>query len=232
MISGHLASRWSSSLNWSHRITIWIPFEYYSEFPSRIHRPFFRLPDGKLSYNCILLLLQLLDYNTIRVRSSYLRSNRLLFCLPNILFRFSTAHTSTTTYFFSVLARIQFFFRFSRSRNFSNFLERCLVKEPEKRATLRELLAHPFLDLSNLSSSPERVLIKLVAESEAEVETEEISNGVCWLYFMVKKEVLYACRHSKLIYDLFLQTSSYWDNFLQNLTSLWTISSRNIYSTE
>lgn len=65
------------------------------------------------------------------------------------------------------------------SKDFHNFLERSLVKEPDKRATIREVLAHPFVDMSTLKDTPERILIKLVAEAKAEVvETEEeISNG-------------------------------------------------------
>ncbi|XP_039263970.2 serine/threonine-protein kinase 10-like isoform X5 [Styela clava] len=66
------------------------------------------------------------------------------------------------------------------SKDFHNFLERCLVKEPDKRATMREVLAHPFIDMSTLKDTPERIIIKLVAEAKAEVvETEEeiSSNG-------------------------------------------------------
>uniref|UniRef100_H2Y591 Protein kinase domain-containing protein n=1 Tax=Ciona savignyi TaxID=51511 RepID=H2Y591_CIOSA len=59
------------------------------------------------------------------------------------------------------------------SKNFSNFIARCLVKDPSKRAKPEELLQHPFLS-STTSPLP---LVKLIAESTADV-TEELEDSV------------------------------------------------------
>uniref|UniRef100_H2Y582 Protein kinase domain-containing protein n=1 Tax=Ciona savignyi TaxID=51511 RepID=H2Y582_CIOSA len=61
------------------------------------------------------------------------------------------------------------------SKNFSNFIARCLVKDPSKRAKPEELLQHPFLS-STTSPLP---LVKLIAESTADV-TEELEDSVSW----------------------------------------------------
>uniref|UniRef100_H2Y585 Protein kinase domain-containing protein n=1 Tax=Ciona savignyi TaxID=51511 RepID=H2Y585_CIOSA len=58
------------------------------------------------------------------------------------------------------------------SKNFSNFIARCLVKDPSKRAKPEELLQHPFLS-STTSPLP---LVKLIAESTADV-TEELEDS-------------------------------------------------------
>ena len=71
---------------------------------------------------------------------------------------------------------------FFRSKNFNDFISRCLVKDVEKRATLVELLAHPFLaplnDQNNFAKQP---LVRLTAEAKAEVieemDVSEVSNS-------------------------------------------------------
>nr|XP_018667615.1 serine/threonine-protein kinase 10 isoform X5 [Ciona intestinalis] len=57
------------------------------------------------------------------------------------------------------------------SKEFSSFISRCLVKDPTKRASLSELLNHPFL--TNISSP--QPLVKLIAEAKADV-TEEVEE--------------------------------------------------------
>ncbi|XP_078484657.1 serine/threonine-protein kinase 10 isoform X4 [Ciona intestinalis] len=57
------------------------------------------------------------------------------------------------------------------SKEFSSFISRCLVKDPTKRASLPELLNHPFL--TNISSP--QPLVKLIAEAKADV-TEEVEE--------------------------------------------------------
>uniref|UniRef100_A0A1I8HL07 Protein kinase domain-containing protein n=1 Tax=Macrostomum lignano TaxID=282301 RepID=A0A1I8HL07_9PLAT len=60
------------------------------------------------------------------------------------------------------------------SDEFNHFLSRCLVKTPETRANISELLAHKFI--SGVQESDRRVLRNLIAELQAspEVEVEEV----------------------------------------------------------
>ena len=62
-----------------------------------------------------------------------------------------------------------------RSKDFNDFISRCLVKDAEKRATLEELLNHPFLTAGN---PPNKLhLVRLAAEAKAEVfEEMEVSE--------------------------------------------------------
>lgn len=63
------------------------------------------------------------------------------------------------------------------SKDMSDFISKCLVKDPSKRASLDDLLDHPFLSFGEVSED-ERVipLKKLIAESKAEVIEEYIDN--------------------------------------------------------
>ncbi|PAA68545.1 hypothetical protein BOX15_Mlig006021g1 [Macrostomum lignano] len=60
------------------------------------------------------------------------------------------------------------------SDEFNHFLSRCLVKTPETRANISELLSHKFI--SGVQESDRRVLRNLIAELQAspEVEVEEV----------------------------------------------------------
>jgi len=73
-----------------------------------------------------------------------------------------------------------------RSKDFNNFISRCLVKDVEKRATLTELLAHPFLASLNRGVDekiPKQPIIRLTAEAKAEViEEMDISEVTYELY--------------------------------------------------
>ena len=64
-----------------------------------------------------------------------------------------------------------FCFVFIRSKEFNDFISRCLVKDVEKRATLTELLSHPFL--SSSAAVNKQSLVRLAAEAKAEVIEEE-----------------------------------------------------------
>uniref|UniRef100_F6WV80 Protein kinase domain-containing protein n=1 Tax=Ciona intestinalis TaxID=7719 RepID=F6WV80_CIOIN len=66
------------------------------------------------------------------------------------------------------------------SKEFSSFISRCLVKDPTKRASLSELLNHPFL--TNISSP--QPLVKLIAEAKADV-TEEVEEPVRIFLFIL-----------------------------------------------
>ena len=58
-----------------------------------------------------------------------------------------------------------------RSNEFNDFISRCLVKDVEKRASLNQLLKHPFL--TSASDKGNQDLIRLAAEAKAEVFEEE-----------------------------------------------------------
>jgi len=60
------------------------------------------------------------------------------------------------------------------SNDFSNFIARCLVKQPKDRANIDELLNHPFVN--STSEADKQVLVKLCAEAKAEVFEEEVDN--------------------------------------------------------
>ncbi|CAL1268100.1 unnamed protein product [Larinioides sclopetarius] len=57
------------------------------------------------------------------------------------------------------------------SKHFNDFVSKCLVKDPQKRATAKELLEHPFINLA-LDSRPLR---ELIHEHKAEV-IEEVTE--------------------------------------------------------
>ena len=68
----------------------------------------------------------------------------------------------------------------NRSSEFASFLAACLTKQTNKRATIDELLRHPFIaDMT--SSSASASIIKLSAEAHAEVTEEELDEeaSVC-----------------------------------------------------
>ena len=63
-----------------------------------------------------------------------------------------------------------------RSKDFVDFLSKCLIKSPIKRWKIDQLLQHPFI--SSCSSSSSQHLIELGAEAKAEVFEEELDDEV------------------------------------------------------
>nr|CAB3266367.1 STE20-like serine/threonine-protein kinase [Phallusia mammillata] len=63
------------------------------------------------------------------------------------------------------------------SKDFADFLSRCLVKNPEKRASLTELLAHPFISSVDVKvGTAKHPLSLLAAEAKADVEVIEVDD--------------------------------------------------------
>ncbi|XP_076814978.1 serine/threonine-protein kinase 10-like isoform X1 [Clavelina lepadiformis] len=64
------------------------------------------------------------------------------------------------------------------SKDFNSFIARCLVKDVLKRATLQELLSHPFIaSVDGTKTNGTKVpLVRLIAESNAEV-IEEVDDS-------------------------------------------------------
>ena len=70
---------------------------------------------------------------------------------------------------------IELLFHLFRSKEFNDFISRCLIKDVDKRATLKDLLAHPFLADKAEDDRTNQPLIRLAAEAKAEVIEEEES---------------------------------------------------------
>ena len=63
---------------------------------------------------------------------------------------------------------------FFRSQEFNDFISKCLVKDVDRRASLTELLAHPFLN-TNMEEA-KISLLRLIAEAKADVIEEDIAD--------------------------------------------------------
>jgi len=58
------------------------------------------------------------------------------------------------------------------SKQFQDFIAKCLTKDPNQRPTAPELLEHPFL--KNESSADKRAILAVISEYKAEVFEEVI----------------------------------------------------------